>query len=82
LNDRRKAPISLGQIVRIFANSLKPAFTLVYTVQVNTGGDPESTLLKNCATDPGKFFHLKQAGQMPDTFKQIVRDISKLRVAR
>jgi Flp pilus assembly protein TadG len=54
----------------------------IYTIQVNTGGDPVSTLLRNCASDPGKFFHLTQAGQMPDTFKQIVRDISKLRVAR
>jgi hypothetical protein len=61
---------------------IKDAKITIYTVQVNTSGDPESTLLKNCATDLNKYFHLRQAGEMPDTFKQIVRDISKLRIAR
>jgi hypothetical protein len=36
-------------------------------VHVNTGGDPESTPLKNCATDPAKFYHLTEAGKIPDT---------------
>jgi Flp pilus assembly protein TadG len=61
---------------------IKDANITIYTVQVNTGGDPESTLLKNCASDLNKYFHLRQAGEMPDTFRQIVRDISKLRIAR
>jgi Flp pilus assembly protein TadG len=61
---------------------IKDARITIYTVQVNTSGDPESALLKNCATDVNKYFHLRQAGEMPDTFKQIVRDISKLRIAR
>ena len=58
------------------------AATSTIPIVFNTGGDPVSSLLRNCASDTGKFFHLTQAGQMPDTFKQIVRDISKLRVAR
>lgn len=62
---------------------------MIYTVQVDTGGDGESSILRNCATRPndtalGKstFYRVTTAGQIPDTFQQIVRDISKLRVAQ
>ena len=51
------------------------------TVQVNTGSDPTSTLLQNCATDAGKFFLLTEAGQMVTTFGQIGTSLSKLRLA-
>jgi hypothetical protein len=50
-------------------------------VQVNTGNDPTSTLLQNCASDPGKFFLLTQAGQIVTTFGQIGTSLSKLRLA-
>ena len=46
--------------------NVKAAGITLYTVQVNTGGDPTSTLLKNCATDPSKFFLLTSANQMVD----------------
>jgi Flp pilus assembly protein TadG len=52
-----------------------------YTVQVNTGGDPTSTLLQNCASDPGKFFLLTSANEMVTTFGQIGTSLSKLRLA-
>ena len=32
-------------------DNIKAAGITIYTVQVNTGGDPTSTLLKNCASD-------------------------------
>jgi Flp pilus assembly protein TadG len=62
-------------------NNIKAAGITVYTVQVNTGGDPTSTLLQNCATDAGKFFLLTEAGQMVTTFGQIGTSLSKLRLA-
>ena len=46
-------------------------------MQVNTDGDPTSTLLQNCAGSPGKypdkdkFFLLTSANQMVATFQQI-----------
>ena len=40
-------------------------------MQVNTGGDPTSTLLQDCATDASKFFLLTSAGQIVTTFGQI-----------
>jgi len=62
---------------------------MIYTVQVDTGGDGESAVLRNCASRPfdtalGKstFYRVTQANAIPDTFQQIVRDISKLRVAQ
>jgi hypothetical protein len=49
-------------------------------VQVNTGSDPTSTLLQNCATDAGKFFLLTEANQIVTTFGQIGTALSKLRL--
>ena len=34
--------------------NIKAAGITLYTVQVNTGGDPTSTLLQNCASDTGQ----------------------------
>lgn len=61
---------------------------VIYTVQVNTGGDPESALLKNCAssteTEPKgqKFFHLKSATDIISTFDTIGTSLSQLRVSK
>lgn len=62
-------------------DNIKAAGITLYTVQVNTGSDPTSTLLQNCATDAGKFFLLTEAGQMVTTFGQIGTSLSKLRLA-
>ena len=68
------------------ANIHKAGIT-VYTIQVNTGGDPTSTLLKNCASspdafpDPSKFFLLTSADQIVTTFDAIGTNLTKLRVA-
>jgi hypothetical protein len=50
-------------------------------VQVNTGNDPTSTLLKNCASDSSKFFLLTSANQMVTTFNQIGTALSNLRLS-
>src|SRR5436853_6105057 len=36
--------------------NIKDAGITIYTVHVNTDGDPTSILLKNCASDASKFF--------------------------
>ena len=51
--------------------NVKAAKITIYTVQVNTGGDPTSTLLQNCASVPTKFWHLTSADQMTATFNTI-----------
>jgi Flp pilus assembly protein TadG len=60
----------------------KAAGIVLYMVQVNTGGDPTSTLLQNCATDSSKFFLLTSSSQIITTFNQIGTTLSQLRVAK
>lgn len=62
-------------------DNVKAAGITMYTVQVNTGGDPTSTLLQNCATDPGKFFLLTNAGAIVTTFGQIGTALQNLRLS-
>jgi len=62
-------------------DNIKAADITIYTVQVNTDGDPTSTMLKNCASDPGKFFLLTSSQQIVATFNQIGTALSNLRLA-
>ena len=61
--------------------NIKAAGITIYAVQVNTGNDPTSTLLQNCASDPSKFFLLKSATEIVTTFNQIGTALSNLRLA-
>jgi Flp pilus assembly protein TadG len=63
-------------------NNIKTAGITLYTVQVDTGGDPTSTLLQNCASDASKFFLLKSASEIITTFATIGNTISKLHIAK
>jgi hypothetical protein len=54
----------------------------IYTIQVNTSGDPTSTVLQNCASDRSKFFMLTSSSQIATTFTSIGTALSQLRVAR
>ena len=58
-----------------------PMYT-IYTIQVNTGGDPTSAILKYCASSTDKFYELKSSSQILTTFNTIGTALSKLRLAR
>jgi Flp pilus assembly protein TadG len=60
-----------------------PMYT-IYAIQVNTStpADATSTVLKNCASSPDKFFMLTSSSQIATTFNTIGTALSKLRVAR
>jgi Flp pilus assembly protein TadG len=62
--------------------NIKTAKITLYTIQVNTGGDPTSTLLRNCASSPDKFFLLTSANQIITTFDKIGSDLTQLRIAQ
>lgn len=66
---------------QITCNNIKAAGITIYTVQVDTGGDPVSTLLQNCASDSSKFFLLTTSDQIVTTFDQIGTSLTKLRLA-
>ena len=55
---------------------------VIYTVHVNTSGDPMSTLLQQCASSPDKFFHLTSASALVTTFNKISTELSNLRIAQ
>ncbi|NVO17059.1 MAG: pilus assembly protein TadG [Rhodoplanes sp.] len=63
-------------------NNIKAAGITIYTIQVNTGGDPTSTLLQKCATDSSKFYLLTSSSQIITAFDQIGTQLTRLRVAK
>jgi hypothetical protein len=75
---------------KLTCDNIYAAGITLYTIQVNTGGDPTSTLLQNCAGSPpdkkypdsSKFFLLTSASAMVTTFNQIGTALSNLRVAK
>lgn len=63
-------------------DNIKTAGITLYTIQVNTGGDPTSTLLQKCASSSDKFFLLTSASETITTFNAIGTNLSKLYVAK
>jgi len=65
--------------------NIKAAGITIYTIQVNTGGDPLSTLLQNCASNTtgttDHFFELTNASDIITTFQKIGTNLTKLHVA-
>ena len=62
--------------------NIKAAGMTLYTIQVNTGTDPTSTLLQNCASTADKFFLVTSSSQIGTIFNQIGSNLSKLRIAQ
>ncbi|MEI9805256.1 MAG: VWA domain-containing protein [Pseudolabrys sp.] len=63
-------------------DNIKAAGITLYTVQVNTGSDPTSTLLRNCASDPSIIFSAgRTSNEIVTTFNQIGTALSNLRLA-
>ncbi len=67
---------------KMTCDNIKAADITLYTVQVNTDGDPTSALLKNCASSSDKFFLLTSADQMVTAFNAIGTNLSKLFLAQ
>ncbi|HZP19468.1 MAG TPA: pilus assembly protein [Bauldia sp.] len=65
---------------KITCQNVKDAGITLYTVQVNTGGDPMSQMLKDCASTPDNFFLLTSANQIVTTFNSIGTALSNLRL--
>jgi len=62
-------------------SNIKTAGITLYTIQVNTSGDPTSTLLQNCASTSDKFYLVTSSSQIGTIFNQIGTNLSKLRIA-
>lgn len=75
------APAVDDRMAKICAN-VKAANIEIYTVQVNTGGDPTSVVLRNCASKSENFYELKTSGSMVGAFNQIGTKLAKLRISK
>jgi Flp pilus assembly protein TadG len=62
--------------------NIKAAGITIYSIQVNTGGDPTSTLMQNCASSSDKFFLVTSSSGLTTVFNTIGTNLTKLRVAR
>lgn len=62
--------------------NIKDAGTQIFAVQVNTGGDPTSTLLQNCASSPSMFFELKKADDLVTTFALIGSALANIHLSK
>jgi Flp pilus assembly protein TadG len=67
---------------RILCDNAKAAGITIYSVQVNTGGDPTSAVLQYCATNSSNFYLVTSASQTASVFNQIGTQLSKLRVSK
>jgi len=59
----------------------KTAGITVYTIHVNTDGDPTSQILKNCASDTAKFYTVTSSTQIGAVFTTIGSNLSQLRIS-
>ncbi len=68
--------------------NIKNSGVTLYTIQVNTGGDPLSTLMQSCAggpdkfSDPSKFWMVTTSSSLGTVFNTIGTNLTQLRVAR
>jgi len=67
---------------RLLCDNIRQDKVIVYAIQVNTDKDPESDVLKYCATSKENFFMLTSASQILSAFDQIAASLSKLRIAK
>ena len=67
---------------KILCDNAKAANITIYTVQVNTGGDPTSAVLKYCASGTDKFYLVTDPNQTLSVFNSIGQSLAKLRVAK
>jgi hypothetical protein len=68
--------------------NIKSSGVVIYSVQVNTSGDPTSAIMQNCAgskdkmVDASKFFMVTSASGIGTVFNQIGTSLTQLRVAK
>jgi hypothetical protein len=77
-----KDQASIDAREKIVCDNINAAGITLWTIQVNTDGDPTSTLLQQFASDPSKFFLLTSADQIISTFDTISFKITQLHIAK
>jgi len=60
--------------------NIKNTGVTIYSIQVNTASDPQSSVLANCASGSSNFYYLTSATQVLSAFQSISTKLSKLRI--
>lgn len=60
----------------------KAAKIEIYSIQVNTGGDPQSTVLPACASGTDHFTMVTTSNQIISTFNDIATKLAQLRISK
>jgi Flp pilus assembly protein TadG len=74
----RQADIDARQV--LLCNAVKAAGITLYTIQVNTGGDPTSSVMRNCASTTDKFTVMSNPTQLLTTLSDIGGQLTRLRL--
>lgn len=64
---------------QLVCSNIKAANIRLYTIRVIDGN---STLLKNCATNPSMYYDVQQASQLNNVFAAIAQNLANLRIAK
>jgi len=67
---------------RTLCDNIKATGITIYSIQVNTSGDAQSSVLAYCASGSSNFFYLTSASQVLSTFSTISTKLSKLRISK
>ncbi|MBR1146940.1 pilus assembly protein [Bradyrhizobium sp. AUGA SZCCT0431] len=67
---------------RIQCDNIKANGVIIYTMHVNTNGDPTSSVLQYCASGSDKFSTVTSSSQIATAFSAIGTSLSRLRVAK
>lgn len=67
---------------KILCDNIKKAGVTIYTILVNTDGDPPSTVMPYCASGQSNYFPTTSATDMQTAFATIGASLTKLRIAQ
>jgi hypothetical protein len=67
---------------RILCDNIKADGVTIYSMHVNTNGDPTSTVLQYCASGSDKFSTVTSSSQIAQAFENISTSLTKLHVAK
>jgi Flp pilus assembly protein TadG len=65
---------------RLMCDAIKAAGITIYTIQINTSGDPVQAVMQSCASTSDKFVYMTSASQLDGTMRDIGGQLTRLRL--
>ena len=65
---------------RQMCDAIKAAGITIYTIQINTSGDPVQAVMQYCASSADKFVYMTSAAQLDGTLRDIGGQLTRLRL--